>query len=153
MLRPIGLIFLFFLFVFSNCKKESSLFQGPLSDEEIFAIFENCRDNPDNQLSTDKAIAENLEGEWKLVAHGCGFCVPLKKAPKATLTLDKNSGVLDLEYGGIDDTLMTFDWVIEDARLVTTPSHFALAISTFCEDYILFDGRAYDGIMMIYQKQ
>lgn len=148
-----GWFCLFLFLTFSNCQKDDSLFQVQLSDEEVFAIFEECRDNPDNRLGTKDEISENLIGEWKLVAHGCGFCVPIKKAPKATLTFDKHSGVLDLEYGGIDDTLMTFDWVIEDARLVTAPSHFALPISAFCDEYMLFDRRANDGIMMIYQKQ
>ncbi len=153
MLKRNGLVYLMSIFLFSNCTKEENIFQGDLSDEETFAIFEECRDNNDNQLSTQKEISENLIGEWRLVSNACGFCVPLKKAPNATLTFDQNSGVLDLEYGGVDDTLLTFDWVLEDNRLVTTPSHFALPINTFCEEYILFDGRANDGLMMIYQKQ
>ena len=149
MLRRNGLIYLMLIFLFSNCTKEDSIFQGSLSDEETLTVLKECSKN---QLKSKDEITKNLIGEWKLVAYGCGFCVPIEE-PKATLKMDESTGILDLEYGGIDDTLMTFDWILEDTKFITTPSHFALQIKTFCEDYMLFDNRASDGIMMIYQKQ
>jgi hypothetical protein len=114
-----------------------------------------------NAYEDSLQIAKNLVGDWKLVGYGCGFCAP-HEAPKVTLTLTPNTGILDLSNAGVDDTLHTFEWNLARFNIDTqsvrfrfnaTPHHYALSMNHFCEEYMFFDNMPLDGQFMLFQKQ
>lgn len=152
----LGFITILFL---SQCNKEATTTDCILSQEATVAALENCRDNI---LPEASEIAANLVGDWKLVGYGCGFCGP-HTPPEATLRLTETSGILAYRDDFDGDTLLAFDWRLEQItntleekatyRFKTEPNHYALNMDIFCSEFIFFDERPFDGQLMLYQKQ
>ena len=154
-----SLIFLLISLFFCQCNKEASTTDCILSQEATFAALNSCRDNI---LPEASEIAANLVGDWKLVGYGCGFCVP-HDPPEATLTLTETRGLLAYRDDFDGDTLLAFDWRLEQItntleekatyRFKTEPNHYALNMDIFCNEFMFFDERPFDGQLMLYQKQ
>ena len=151
------LLFILCMICLLSCKKEGA----NLSITKSFALIEDCS----KEAITDSlAIAENLIGEWKLIATGCGECFIPETIPNGMLTFTKNKGTLDFAYKDleIDDVQFTFDWRLkrldaaneEGYKLEATPdTHIALNVDGFCQNYIYFNDADFDGLLMIFERQ
>lgn len=149
------------ILLFSQCNKEATTSPDCiiLPIEEVSPVLEDCRNS---LLSEATEIAENLVGKWKLVGYGCGFCAP-HTPPEAHLVLTETKGLLTYKDAFDGDTLLTFDWRLEQImntleenatyRFKTEPSHYVLNMDIFCAEFMFFDERPFDGSLFLYQKQ
>lgn len=153
------LISLITILLLSQCNKDLTSPECILSQEDAFTALENCRADVIPEASN---IADNLIGEWKLVGYGCGFCGP-HTPPEAYIALTETKGILTFKDDFDGDTLLTFDWRLEQItntleekatyRFKTEPSHYALNMDIFCDAFMFFDERPFDGSLFLYQKQ
>ncbi len=149
----------FTILLLSQCTKELTSVDCLLSLEETMPILEDCLNN--SNLDT-LAIKENLIGDWKLVGYGCGFCQP-HTPPEAFLQINQNKGVLIFKDEALGDKVLTFDWWLEQRinnidgnafyTFKTEPFDHALQMNVFCSEFMFFDHRPSDGLLMLYQKQ
>jgi len=147
------LVYFLAIFLLYQCDKDDTI-----PSEKAQAIRETCRTEA---LTDSLTIAQNLVGDWKLVGYGCGHCVP-HEAPKVELNLTENTGILELSNAGVDDTLHAFEWTLERYNIGTesvgfrfkaSPSHYALHMDFFCQQYMFFDDTPLDGQFMLFQKR
>jgi hypothetical protein len=139
----------------SKSLEERQIEEISISEEER-ALLEYCYCN--SEFSIDE-INKNLIGEWSLVGYACGFCAP-HDAPQARITFETASGVLFSNEGTEQEEIVQFDYEVKELfnnilrlmQMQTEPYRHELAFNYFCGEYIAFDGRAVDNIMMIYQK-
>jgi len=147
------------ILLFSQCEKKLTSPECILSSEDTFAALQDCR----NDVIPEKAdIAQNLVGDWKLVGYGCGFCGP-HTPPEAYLIITETKGIMTFEDQFDGDTLLNFEWYLEEItntieekatyRFKTEPSHYALNMDIFCDEFMFFDERPFDGSLYLYQKQ
>jgi len=147
------------ILLFSHCEKDLTSPECILPLEEMVKAMNECRDGVIPEASN---ISNNLVGEWKLVGYGCGFCVP-HTPPEAYMILNETKGILMLKDDFDGDTLVTFNWRLEQItntleekatyRFKTEPFHYALNMDIFCEEFMFFDERPFDGSLFLYQKQ
>lgn len=147
------------ILLLSQCEKKITSPECILSSEDTFAALEGCRNDVISEIA---AISKNLVGDWKLVGYGCGFCGE-HTPPEAYIVLTDTKGILTFDDAFDGDTVLTFEWYLEEItstleekatyRFKTAPSHYALNMDIFCEEFMFFDERPFDGNLMLYQKQ
>ena len=146
--------------VFSFSCSDDDLFElqndGFVSEAEA-EILKDCLTSTPFVDTTE--LRNNLLGYWQLVGYACGFCPADSEAPEASITFSQNTGVLRYELEEESVTL-DFNWSLSfiDGTfgrpffLETEPTHPALNIKVFCEEFIYFNDTAFDGPMFLYQK-
>ena len=131
------------LLLLTSCENVdvNSLNDG-LIDEAERAIMDECSSN---HLTLKSDIENNLIGEWELIGHGNSTALD-ESEPKIYLTISNDEIVI--EYEDEDENWTdTVSWVVEEVntsagqffRLETTPYHFEILISNFCENYMYLE--------------
>jgi hypothetical protein len=143
-------ILIVIIVLLTACNKDDD---GRLTLQEAIPILQQCAED----TYTDEAkITSNLIGNWTLIAYGCGFCAPVENEPIINLSFAPTTGTAI-----VDGETINFSWKIEKTTnifnepvfgLSTTPAHYALAMNYFCDDYMYFDHRPVDGLMLLYKK-
>lgn len=138
------------IIILTACNKDDD---RRLTIEEAIPILQRCAQDT---YTIEAKIASKLSGEWTLIAYGCGFCAPIENEPNIKLSFNSTSGT-----ASVNNEIINFTWTIEKTTdifgepsfgLITEPAHWALQMQYFCDDYMYFDQRPVDGIMLLYKK-
>lgn len=144
------LVIILYISISCSCTKDDI---KKINLEEALPILMECNDN---QLSNEGEIRQNLLGTWTTIAYGCGFCTPLEDDPEVTVTFKTSLGT-----AVVDGEEIEFSWTLSKEpdiygesvlTLKTEPVHWALQMTYFCREYMYFDDRPVEGIMLLYQK-
>ena len=144
---------IFILSTLLACGKNDIL---PPEDER--EIIQSCQQNA---LDSEEEIAQNLIGKWKQIGYGCGFCAPHEE-PKSSIEFSEESGILTIEDDFEGKQIISFTWKIIEGtnlfgdstfQLSTKPSHYALNMDIFCDQYMAFDHTPVDGQMFLFNKK
>lgn len=137
----ISLITLIVLFASCENIEIDSLNDGLIDDAER-AIMDECSSN---HLTSKSDIENSLIGEWELIGHGNSTAID-EIEPNIYLTISSENLIIEYQ-SAIENWTDTVTWEIEETntpagqffRLETTPYHFEILISNFCENYMYLE--------------
>lgn len=146
-------ILLLLLFVVSCTKEKDEPWDVFSVSATTQAILDNCQNDP---LILETSIEKLLIGNWRLYDYACSHCSPIPM-PEASITFTEEGGTYRYE-DIFEETSFDFTWKLAvgssgDFILQTTPAHFGLNLTNFCQDFMFQDTRPLDGTLHLYQKQ
>lgn len=147
---------LFFLILLClACQKDKDS-----SPKDSMTIMDDCYSKAYQDSST---IAANLIGNWTLIDYNCGLCPPPVVVPEASVVFSNGSGTLTFKENPSDPiSKLNFTWSLERIplssdpsslfRLETDPTDVLLTAEVFCEDFLFVNQTAFDGVLLLYEK-